>query len=398
MYQRIILLILFPLFGFSQAPQKINFQSILRNSSGEVVANKNVKLKISIQSGSMMDTTVYSETHLKTTDASGLMSLKIGTGTVIMGRFDSIKWGKAPHFIKLEADFNGGNSFVLLGTQELMSVPYAFHSNTADSLVGGMNFYYDIINLNNNVIYLSEKVNSLEERVTTLEQSSTSLIENKLFIFNYLNSIENQIPLTDIDGNTYQKVIIGSQIWMKENLRVSRYRNGDPIPIVTDKTAWSYVSSGARCWYNNDSTSYEIPYGNLYNWHSVADNRNICPTGWHVPSNTEVTTLINYLGGPFVAGGKMKSIGTDFWISPNEGATNESGFSGLPGGVRDNNPSFPINRFIGEWGYFWCVSETFPNTGIDAAYMFALINNRVHVDRSGIFPKSYGLSVRCIKN
>ena len=101
MYPKVIFLILFPLFAFSQSPQKINFQSILRNTNGEVVVNKNVKLKISIQSGSIMDTTVYSETHLKTTDVSGLMSIKIGTGTVIMGRFDSIKWGKAPPFHKV---------------------------------------------------------------------------------------------------------------------------------------------------------------------------------------------------------------------------------------------------------------------------------------------------------
>ncbi len=127
MYSKIILLIFLPVFAFSQAPNKINFQSVIRNNLGEVQSNKAVNIKISIQSGSMMDSIVYSETHLKTTDASGLMSLKIGTGTIVMGRFDSIKWGKAPHFIKLEGNFSGGNNFILLGTQELMSVPYAFH-------------------------------------------------------------------------------------------------------------------------------------------------------------------------------------------------------------------------------------------------------------------------------
>lgn len=212
MYQRIILLIFLPLFAFSQAPQKINFQSILRNTNGEVVANKNVKLKISIQSGSMMDSTVYSETHLKTTDVSGLMSIKIGTGTVIMGRFDSIKWGKAPHFIKLEADFNGGNNFVLLGTQELMSVPYAFHSNTADSLVGSFN---------------SQFQNIIDE------------------VTNNINKLKNHFNLFDIDGNKYSYVTIGNQVWMAENLRVSRYRNGDNIQNVTDDTTWIGLTTGA---------------------------------------------------------------------------------------------------------------------------------------------------------
>jgi len=114
MYLRIILFILLPLFGFSQAPQKINFQSILRNSGGEIVSNKAVSLRISILSGSITGNTVYSETHAKTTDASGLISLQIGNGTVFSGVFSAILWGNMPHFIKLEADFNGGSNYVLL--------------------------------------------------------------------------------------------------------------------------------------------------------------------------------------------------------------------------------------------------------------------------------------------
>jgi len=126
MYLRIILFILLPLFGLSEAPQKINFQSILRNSGGEIVSNKAVSLRISILSGSITGNTVYSETHTKITDAAGLISLQIGNGTVFSGVFSSILWENTPHFIKLEADFNGGSNYVLLGTQELMSVPYAY--------------------------------------------------------------------------------------------------------------------------------------------------------------------------------------------------------------------------------------------------------------------------------
>ncbi len=135
MYSKIILLILLPLFGFSQAPQKINFQSILRNTNGDVVANKSVSLKISILSGSISGSSVYSETHTKTTDPSGLISLQIGNGTVLSGVFANISWGGFPHFIKLEADFNGGSNFVLLGTQELMSVPYALYASKTDTFV-----------------------------------------------------------------------------------------------------------------------------------------------------------------------------------------------------------------------------------------------------------------------
>ncbi len=117
----------------AQSPQKINFQSIVRNTSGVIVSNKSVNFKITILSGTITGTPVYSETHLKTTDAIGLVSLQIGTGTVASGVFSSIDWGNAVHFIKLEADFSGGNTFVTLGTQELMSVPYALYSAKTDT-------------------------------------------------------------------------------------------------------------------------------------------------------------------------------------------------------------------------------------------------------------------------
>ncbi len=384
-------MILLPLFGFSQAPQKINFQSVIRNNLGEVQSNKSVSLKISIQSGSMMDTTVYSEKHLKTTDASGLLSLKIGTGTVIMGRFDSIKWGKSPHFIKLEADFSGGNNFVLLGTQELMSVPYAFHSNTADSLVGGVNLK-DI----------KDELTNLKLSISSLNENINSLRSGLLFSQNYLNQLENQTPLVDIDGNTYQKVVIGSQIWMKENLRVSRYSNGDPIPIVTDNNTWfnSYYSRlGMRCWYNNDSLTYENPYGKLYNWFVIMDNRGICPFGWHVSTDAEWTILVNYLGGESVAGGKMKTTGNTYWNGGwstnyngiNIGATNESGFSAFPGGRR-----YDIFSGIGNGSVFWSSPGNTNNIG----WNYGLDNDIVNIIRGslGWGFESLGASVRCIKD
>jgi uncharacterized protein (TIGR02145 family) len=154
----------------------------------------------------------------------------------------------------------------------------------------------------------------------------------------------------DIDGNTYNTVQIGTQCWMKENLKVSRYKNGDAIPIVTDNTTWNNLSTGARCWYDNDSISYEEPYGNLYNWYATSDSRGICPTGWHVPTDAEWTTLTTYLGGESVAGGKMKSVGTTFWNSPNTGATNESSFSALPGSFRSFDGNYSHKSIF---AFFW---------------------------------------------
>ena len=135
MNARIIIMLFFPFFAIAQAPQKINFQSILRNNSGEIVANKAVNLRISLLAGSANGSNVFTETHAKITDASGLISIEIGMGTLVSGVFNSINWGNQAHFIKLEADFNGGSNYVVLGTQELMSVPYALYAGKTDTSV-----------------------------------------------------------------------------------------------------------------------------------------------------------------------------------------------------------------------------------------------------------------------
>jgi uncharacterized protein (TIGR02145 family) len=134
--------------------------------------------------------------------------------------------------------------------------------------------------------------------------------------------------------NAYTTVSIGNQCWMKENLRVSKYRNGEVIPVSSDNVQWSNLNKGSRCLYENDSVLFNLPYGNLYNLYAVIDDKKLCPNGWHVPTDTEWTTLTEYLGGEIIAGGKMKTVGTAYWNDPNTGATNESGFSAVPGGFR----------------------------------------------------------------
>ena len=139
--------------------------------------------------------------------------------------------------------------------------------------------------------------------------------------------------LTDIDGNIYKTIKIGNQWWMGENLKTTRYRNGDTIPYVTDNIQWSTLNSGARCIINNNLKSLDI-YGYLYNWFVILDSRNVAPYGWHIPSNSEWETLILYLGGDSIAGGKLREIGTTHWQYQNIGASNTSGFTALPGGDR----------------------------------------------------------------
>ncbi len=195
--------------------------------------------------------------------------------------------------------------------------------------------------------------------------------------------------VTDIDGNVYQTVTIGEQVWMMENLKVTHYRNGDPIPNVTDNGAWGGLSTGAYCNYDNDEHKVAT-YGRLYNWYAVDDSRNIAPDGWHIPSDDEMQTLADYLGGYDVAGGKLKEIGTTHWLSPNTGATNESGFTALPSGSRYLNGSF---HNIGYGTYFWSSIES----NSEYAWSRSLYHYLSEFYRNDI-NKHAGYSVRCVRD
>lgn len=194
---------------------------------------------------------------------------------------------------------------------------------------------------------------------------------------------------TDIEGNVYRTVIIGTQVWMAENLKITKYRNGDPIPNVTEVSGWEYLTTGAYCNYNNNS-SYVTTYGRYYNWYAVSDSRNIAPIGWHVPTDDEWTTLTNYLGGANAAGGKLKETGTTHWSTPNTGATNETGFTALPGSYCTTNGSFYL---IGQIGYFW--SSTKYNAGSAWGRLMNYDSPSIHTN---YYNNKVGLSIRCIKD
>jgi uncharacterized protein (TIGR02145 family) len=199
--------------------------------------------------------------------------------------------------------------------------------------------------------------------------------------------------VTDQEGNEYKTIVIGDQEWMAENLKTSHYRNGDLIPTETDNGVWSGLTTGATCWYNNDSATYDCPYGKLYNWHAVADARNLCPSGWHVPSETDWSLLSAFLGGASVAGGKMKSTDTSYWISANSSVDNSSGFSGLPSGYRVPNTGTFFN--ISNVGFWW--STTQPSI-ISALYFYLTANDNNLGSFSFDFGTSAGYSVRCMRD
>ena len=206
--------------------------------------------------------------------------------------------------------------------------------------------------------------------------------------------------LSDVDGNTYKTVYIGTQQWMAENLKVSKYSDGSSIPNITDKIQWSNLTSGAWAYYNNDAAN-NVKYGKLYNWYAVSPttngNKNVCPTGWHVPTDEEWTVLTDYLGGINVAEGKMKEVGTSNWNSPNTGATNTSLFSALPGGYRNYVGNFNGIGADGYWSSSSLVINFNPSITYDKVWLSHL-GSANGVALSSIGSKRTGLSVRCLRD
>jgi uncharacterized protein (TIGR02145 family) len=192
--------------------------------------------------------------------------------------------------------------------------------------------------------------------------------------------------VTDVDGNSYNSVAIGTQCWTQSNLKVSKYRNGNNISTGLSNSTWPNTTAGAYAIYDNSSVNDGL-YGKLYNLYAVTDTRGLCPTGWHVPTDGEWTTLENHLGGSSVAGGALKSTGG--WNSPNAGATNSSGFTAGPGGLRLNNGDF---SFVGSFGMWW--SSTLSGT---FAWNRRLNDYDGSVTRSN-YNHTFGLSVRCLRD
>jgi uncharacterized protein (TIGR02145 family) len=199
--------------------------------------------------------------------------------------------------------------------------------------------------------------------------------------------LTSSATITDFDENVYNTIPIGTQVWVQENLKVTHYRNGDLLSSTNDEAVWSNMTDGAYCWYNNDAASNKLVYGGLYNYYATVDNRQLCPTGWHVPTLAEWTVLINYLGGLSVAGGKIKEAGIAHWASPNTGADNSSGLTALPGGVREGGYAN-----LGVNGRFWSSSESTSGSAYGYNLHFTISSIQ------GFDPnKNNGLSVRCLK-
>jgi uncharacterized protein (TIGR02145 family) len=254
-------------------------------------------------------------------------------------------------------------------------------------------FFFMLFFISTNTVQLYAQKN---KKLTLKKNDETNKVktvdkEKKVIETKSVPVVNSENTVTDCDGNIYHTIKIGTQVWMIENLKTTKYRDCTPIPNVKDDAAWTKLTEGGYCNYKNLEKNSGT-YGRLYNWYVIEDKRGIAPQGWHVPTNDEFKTLVEFLGGESMAGGKMKEAGFVHWPSPNKDATNSSGFTGLPGGNRGSESgSFYV---LGQYGYLWTSTESEKNRAF----------NRHLLLYSGAFEDNYkdvkcaGFSIRCIKD
>jgi uncharacterized protein (TIGR02145 family) len=253
------------------------------------------------------------------------------------------------------------------------------------SIVTGLNqgtiYHYKIVGASScDVIY------GKDTTFTTLGSGESGIIFSSQLSYSLIE---------DIDGNVYKTITIGNQEWMAENLRTTKYNDGTNINLVAPyDVTWLKLTTQGFCWYINNPSYYKNLIGALYNWYAVNTNK-LCPTGWHVPTDIEWTTLTNFAGGEAYAGGKLKEIGQTHWMTPNTGATNETGFTALPAGNRTNNGSFTSLGYYGylREGSWWSSTQS---SSSEAWLRTIVYDNKAILTKS--FNKNYGLSIRCLKN
>ena len=221
----------------------------------------------------------------------------------------------------------------------------------------------------------------------------TLTISGLLLLFSTAyKKVEQKNTVTDYDGNVYHTIKIGTQVWMLENLKTTHYRNGDAIIHAPGDKEWSGIELGAYCNYDNDPENAKI-YGRLYNKAAVTDSRNIAPAGWHVPTTAEWKILQDYLGGAKISGGKLKEEGTKHWAFPNKGASNSSGFTAVPGGMRFRNGVFGSLGFV---SYMWSAGPKRLD-GTDSPWFRLVTSSEQSINHSD-YSEATGFSVRLIQD
>jgi uncharacterized protein (TIGR02145 family) len=429
-------------FIYSQVPQAFKYQAIARDEAGNILSNWKINLRISIVKDNQDGKIIYTETHQVTSTIYGLINIVIGEGMVEKGDFENIDWGTSSYYIKMEMDTRGGTDFREMGSSQLYAVPYALYAENAGNIVN-MQKQEPSLNQKNpqknvktgedkrngtpNTKFSSDTSSYLNVNVGNVGVGTTdpqeklevngSIKANHAIIVDAIgNQWEMFVDTTGMlyfidkylacgdslydyrDGQYYQTVQIGAQCWMAENLNV-----GVKINSATGGTEQTDNGIIEKYCHNND-ISRCANYGGLYEWNemmqyvSTEGAQGICPPDWHIPANLEWSALITYLGGLSVAGGKMKAIGTTgdsgLWTPPNTGATNESGFTGLPGGVRYYGSGNSFGQ-LNNRGNFWSSSEASFDTTV-ARGRFLVYDSESASEFIG--NKLLGYSVRCLKN
>jgi len=439
----------------AQAPQGFNYQATVRNNTGDLIVNTNVYFKFNVMQGSQTSLPVFTEIHYVPTDDLGQVNLVIGQGTATTGAFSSIDWSLGSYYLGIELDT--GNGYVAMGTTQLLSVPYALYAeNSGNSTPTTPNLeavlaennsannqqikdlqdpteaqdavtkaYVDTEVLNNvqsieqvltqgndaNGIQLKGIADPTDAQDAVTKAYIDALITNLQSQIDELDSNISSGSVTDQDGNTYDYFTYGDQVWTVDNAEMVTYRDGTPIPQVTDATEWANLTTGAWCYYNNDPTKPR-----LYNWYAVAGihdndentpNKQFAPEGWHVPSDAEWTTLENYLiangynyDGTTTENKIAKSMAsTTGWNSAtNTGAVgndqslnNSSSFKVFPQGFCAYDGSF---NYEGYSVYFWSSTEY----GTSSAWYRFLYSNGSDLARNYASYGQSGLSVRFVKD
>jgi uncharacterized protein (TIGR02145 family) len=397
----------------------------------------------SIAAGAMKSTTGWNSPNTGATNSSGFTGLP-GGGRVTEGTFDAIGFiglwwtpteinvtnargrklsydnsivdqGQLSKLIGLSVRCLRDTNIIIIPTTPTLTTTTTFTNITTTSATSGGKITYNggaaitargvcWSTIANPTVSLSTKTvdgtgtGTFTSSITGLNVNTTYYV--RAYATNSVGTAYGtQQTLTIASVAFLPSVTIGTQVWTNKNLDVTRYRNGDTIPHVTDATQWAALTTGAWCWYNNDSTTYAATYGRLYNWYAVNDARGLTPQGWHVPSEGDWNKLVKYLdtsadttcvicSQSSIAGGAMKS--TTGWNS-NGGGTNSSGYAGLSGGFRSNSGTF---NNIGFAGYWWSSTEPITTN----AWWYRILNSSSsNVNRNNSF-RSVGLSVRCVKD
>lgn len=472
---------------FAQAPQKFSYQAVLRDAGGNLAANQNVSVRISIIQENEYGASVYVETHSVTTNANGLVTIEVGAGNPILGSFADIDWSYGSYYLKSEVDPAGGNNYSITGVKQLLSVPYALYAgNTTGGFSGD---YNDLVNtpdiptvptnvsaFTNDAQYITQSAlgSTLQGYATvgsipTVPTNISAFVNDRGYITssgvptnvaafendahyiteaqfntilsalnNALDSLRGRIAelettstpficgtstMSDIDGNVYNTVQIGTQCWMVENLRATRYADGTPIPM--DSTYSSYTepyryAPGAN--QSNEENMANVPrYGYLYNWPAVmhgasSSNANpsgvqgICPTGWHAPSDAEWNQLTDYVSSQsqyycsdnpeniakaLASISNWNSCSTICAVGDTPSNNNATGFSALPAGsyYMGVYEFYSTHNSVGRFTYFWSATES----SSSYAYIRKLSYDDATVDRTSNY-KCLGNSVRCVRD